>query len=202
MPYSKFESIEEVARKFDLEVRTDPFISKAKIKVPESCFARLQVKLADSTYFINEYAVCEHIITPILDLVIERYKSLRIWSRVAFNVDQQNNLTGEPDYLIAPKNKYGGMLTPPLCIMEAKKEKFDEGWAQTLAELVAASIQGASIGYGVVTNGKIWEFGKLEKQLFIKDPGQISATRELQEVLDMLNWLFREAEKLFPEIKL
>lgn len=193
MPYSKFESVEEVAEKFDIEVRTSSFIDKIEIKISESHLSRLQVKLADNTYFINEYAICEHIITPILDLVVEKYELLRIWSRIPFNVDKKNDLVGEPDYLIAPKTKYGGMSIPPLCVIEAKKEKFDEGWAQALAEMIAASIKGASISYGVVTTGKIWEFGKLEDKLFTKAPDQVSATRELQEVFNILNWLFNEA---------
>jgi hypothetical protein len=53
MPYSKFESVEEVAEKFDIEVRTNSFIDEIEIKISESHFSRLQVKLADSTYFIN-----------------------------------------------------------------------------------------------------------------------------------------------------
>jgi len=59
--------------------------------------------------------------------------------------------------------------------------------------MIAASIKGASISYGVVTTGKIWEFGKLEDKLFTKAPDQVSATRELQEVFNILNWLFNEA---------
>ena len=104
-------------------------------------------------------------------------------------MDQENGLIGEPDYLIAPKTKYGGMETPPLCVIEAKKEKFDEGWAQALAEMVAASLQGATICYSCVTTGKIWEFGMLENKVFTRDPEQVSATRELQEIFNMLNWL-------------
>jgi hypothetical protein len=48
-------------------------------------------------------------------------------------------LIGEPDYLIAPKTKYGGMAVPPLYIIEAKKERFEKGWAKALAEMVASS---------------------------------------------------------------
>jgi hypothetical protein len=193
MPYSKFESVEQVAEKFDIEVRAIPFMDKKEIEIPELYLSRLRIKLADSAYFINEYAVCEHIITPILDLVVEKYASLRIWSRIPFNVDQKNGLIVEPDYLIAPKTKYGGMETPPLCVIEAKKEKFDEGWAQALAEMVAASLQGATTCYSCVTTGKIWEFGMLDNKVFTRDPEQVSATRELQEIFNMLNWMIDEA---------
>ena len=85
------------------------------------------------------------------------------------------------------------MLIPPICIMEAKQEKFEEGWAQTLAEMTATFKQGANISYGVVTTGKAWEFGQLENNVFTKDPNQISATMDLQKVFDVLNWLFSMA---------
>ena len=58
--------------------------------------------------------------------------------------------------------------------------------------MIAASIKGAYISYGIVTTGKIWQFSKLEDNIFIKDPSQISATRELQAVFDTLNWVFTE----------
>ena len=201
MPYSKFESIEEVAERFDIEVNITSFIQQKKIQIYESHFKRLKVKLSDNAYFINEFAVCEHIIAPILDLIVEKYSQFRVWSRVSFNVDKENDLIGEPDYLIAPKNKYGGMSIPPICVIEAKKERFDEGWAQALAEMIAASFKGADICYGVVTTEKIWEFGKLKSKLFTKDPDQVSATRELQILFNMLNWLFNEANKNIADLK-
>jgi hypothetical protein len=197
MPFSKFETIEEVAEKFDIEVNCKPFIQQAEMQIPEYLFSRLTNKIADNAHFINEYAICEHIIAPILDLVVERYNQLRVWSRMPYNVDKENDLIGEPDYLIAPKTKYGGMAVPPICIIEAKKERFDEGWAQALAEMVASSLQGIKVSYGIVTTGKIWEFGKLANKLFTKDTDQVSATRELQTLFNMLNWLFNEANTTY-----
>ena len=121
------------------------------------------------------------------------HKQLLVWSRAPFNVDKEQDLAGEPDYLIAPKTKHGIMSVPSLCVMEAKQERWNEGWAQTLAEMYAASIKGAEICYGVVTTGKAWEFGRLENKVFTKDPTQISATEDLKKVLDVLNWLFGKA---------
>ena len=121
------------------------------------------------------------------------HKQLLVWSRAPFNVDKEQDLAGEPDYLIAPKTKHGIMSVPPLCVMEAKQERWNEGWAQTLAEMYAASIKGAEICYGIVTTGKAWEFGRLENKVFTKDPTQISATEDLKKVLDVLNWLFGKA---------
>jgi hypothetical protein len=131
-----------------------------------------------------------------LDEVERQYQHLLFWSRPPFHVDKEQDLVGEPDYLIAPKTKHGVMAVPPLCVMDAKQEKWNEGWAQTLAEMYAASLQGAKMCCGVVTTGKAWEFSKLENNIFTKDPAQLSATEDLQKVFDVLHWLFREAEQL------
>ncbi len=196
MPYSSFKSVGEVSQRFDIEVKTESFAAGKEIKIPELVFSRIEEKLREDAYFINEFAICEHIISHILDAVAEQHRHLLVWSRIPFNVDKEQDLVGEPDYLIAPKTKHGVMAVPPLCVMEAKQEKWNEGWAQTLAEMYAASLQGATICYGVVTTGKAWEFGRLENKLFTKDPTQISATEDLQKVFDVLNWLFCEADAL------
>jgi hypothetical protein len=190
MPYSKFESIEEVAGRFDIEVIDEGIIDMLDIEISDYPFSEITKRLNDSMSFINEVTICEDIIKPILTQISAKYKSLYIWSHVAYNVDKDKDLVGEPDYLIATRTKHGGMGIPPLCIMEAKKENWEEGWAQTLAEMYAASTQGAKVCYGVVTTGDVWMFGKLEKNIFTKDPVKISATRELQVVFDVLNWVF------------
>ncbi len=190
MSYSTFKSVGEVSQKFDIEVRTEQFTDRKEIKIPDYIFSRMEISLTEDAYFINEFAICEHIISRILDEVAEHYRQLLVWSRVPFNVDKEQGLVGEPDYLIAPKTKHGIMFVPPLCVMEAKQEKWNEGWAQTLAEMYAASVKGAKICYGVVTTGKAWEFGKFENNIFTKDPSQISATEDLKKVFDILNWLF------------
>jgi hypothetical protein len=193
MPYGKFKSISEVARKFKLKVKEKSFTNRLEIEISEVYFSDIRVRLSDGMNFINEATICERIIRPILDLVEVKYELLRIWSHVPYNINKKKGLVGEPDYLIAPKTQYGDMAIPPLCVIEAKQEKFAEGWAQALAEMVAASIQGANISYGVVTTGKTWEFGKLRGKLYTKDPASVSATDDLQKVFDILNWLFEVA---------
>lgn len=191
MPYGKFESISEVARIFDIEVSDNkPFVDKLKFEVFNLDFKRIEKKLADDLNFINETTICERIISPILELISDNYESLKIWSHVPYNVDKEKGLVGEPDYLIAPKTKYGDMGVPPLCVIEAKRDDFDDGWTQALAEMVAASLQGSKSCYSVVTTGNTWEFGKLENRVFTKDPTKFSATVSLQEVFNVLNWMF------------
>lgn len=111
---------------------------------------------------------------------------------VSYNVDEEQGLVGEPDYLIAPKTKYGAMARPALCVIEAKKDDFDGGWTQAWSEMVASSLLGASVCYGIVTTGAIWQFGKLDGGRFIIDPRHLSATTELQRVFNTVNWVFDE----------
>ncbi|MCI5228120.1 MAG: hypothetical protein D3918_16080 [Candidatus Electrothrix sp. AX2] len=195
MPYGKFESVEQVARLFSVKVN-DAFVAGSKaIELPTPLVQSIRAKLLDSLSFRNEATICNKVITPILNAVAEQNKPLNIWIEEPFYVDQEKGLVGEPDYLIAPATAYGGMALPPLCIIEAKKQDWDAGWAQALAEMVAASLQGAETCYSAVTTGKIWQFGKMESSIFSKDPNQISATRELQLVFDTLNWVFSEVNR-------
>jgi len=192
MAYGTFKSVEEVATKFDIEVADrDIFFGQKELIIPEILFSMLEKKLRDKTSYVSEYAICETLIRPILDIIAEAYP-LKIWSHVLYDVDKENGLTGEPDYLIAPKNKYGGMKIPSLCVIEAKKENFDDGWTQALAEMVASASLTSNICYGIVTTGNFWQFGKLTNAVFSIDPRSLSATTELQTVFNTINWIFAE----------
>ena len=195
MPYGKFESVEQVARLFSIKVKDDFMTGSKPVEVAKSLSDNIKTRLLDSLSFRNKATICNKIITPILNAVAEHNKPLNVWIEEPFNIDPEKGLAGEPDYLIAPVTDYGGMALPPLCIIEAKKQDWDAGWAQALAEMVAASLQGANICYSAVTTGKIWQFGTSENSIFSKDPNQISATRELQLVFDTLNWVFSEVNR-------
>jgi hypothetical protein len=190
MAYGTFKSAEDVATKFDIKVADrEIFFNPKELIVPKILFSMVEKKLRDKTSYVSEYAICETLIRPVLDIVAENYV-LKIWSHILYDIDKDKGLTGEPDYLIAPKNKYGGMATPSLCVIEAKKENFDEGWTQALAEMIASVT--TNICYGIVTTGNFWEFAKLESSVFTIDPRSLSASTELQTVFNTINWLFAE----------
>ena len=192
MAYGTFESVEEVATKFDIKVADrEIFFTSKELSVPKILFSMVEKKLRDKTSYVSEYAICETLIRPILDIVAEDYL-LKIWSHVLYDIDKENGLTGEPDYLIAPRNKYGGMTTPSLCVIEAKKENFDDGWTQALAEMIASASLTTNICYGIVTTGNFWQFAKLKNSVFTIDPRSLSASTELQTVFNSINWLFAE----------
>nr|VFJ61465.1 MAG: hypothetical protein BECKFW1821C_GA0114237_100171 [Candidatus Kentron sp. FW] len=84
------------------------------------------------------------------------------------------------------------MLEYPLLIVAgAKKNDFEQGWAQCLAELIAARNLNRSdkAVYGLVTDGKLWEFGKLEIDIFTRDTDSFTMT-ELPRLFASLNFIF------------
>lgn len=58
-------------------------------------------------------------------------------------------------------------------MVEARKDDFEGGWGQCLAALLAAqTINGneQTILQGAVSNGEVWQFGKLSGRDFVRDP--------------------------------
>ena len=197
MPYGKFTTIGQVAKTFNITLKKKWFLQDVKknsIEVPDYKQIEIKKRLSNTAALKNEAARCNQIITPILNIVVDKHEPLQLWIEEPFNVDEESGLTGTANYLIAPETTREEMAIPPLCVIEAKQDKFDEGWTQALAEMIAASKKGATICYGIVTTGKAWEFGKLENNVFIREPDQVS-TRNLQDLFDMLDWIISLAEK-------
>jgi len=198
MAYGTFKSVEEIAEKFDISVmKRQSFIDQKSFDVPALHFALIEEALRDDTNYVSEYAICETLISPILKIVVKNY-ALKVWSHIAYDVDKEKGLVGEPDYLIAAQTKYGGLARPALCIIEAKDEQFNKGWTQALAEMTASSLLGATSCYGIVSTGVLWQFGKLENEVFVTDANLISATDNLQRLFNTINWVFNEVSAQAP----
>jgi len=196
MSYGKFEKIEQVSDQFKIKVKRVSFILTEHLEVDSFFLSRMQKALLKDVNFVNEDAIRQHIISPMLDIVSDNCDELEVWSEVTYTVDEALGLYGKPDYLIAPYADNGGISTPPICVMEAKEKDWKKGWAQALAEMYAASTQGNAVCYGVVTTGEFWQFAKLEDgKIFIRDPIKLSAIENLQKVLNTLNWLFQTASE-------
>jgi hypothetical protein len=76
--------------------------------------------------------------------------------------------------MISTKSELGKTVLekPIIIIIEAKKNDFDQGWGQCLAELVAVqkiNENETKPVYGIVTDANLWQFGKLEKNIFTKN---------------------------------
>ncbi|MFN5725372.1 MAG: hypothetical protein ACK48D_01245 [Pseudanabaena sp.] len=130
-------------------------------------------------------AVCEE--------AIQEFKLLRIWKGASLEGDRAS---GYVDYLIAERKRY--LEAPMLCIIEAKKDDFEQGLAQCLVEMQACQWINHKLGreidvLGIVTNGTTWNFYKLVRS------GQVYETAahalgDLEVVLGWLNYIFQNCE--------
>ena len=96
--------------------------------------------------------------------------------------------------MVAQRSARGKIILdkPYLIIVKAKKDNFEEGWGQCLAELIAAQKLNGDRNsrlFGIVSNGKVWEFGLLHTTEFIKNV-KYYVLEDLQSLMDGLNFIF------------
>lgn len=88
-----------------------------------------------------EAARGEIIIFPILREVYKNNSAkLALW--VPKSLSDDSELMGTPDYILSRKSEGGKLFLdwPVLALAEAKKNDFEPGWGQCLAEWVACQI--------------------------------------------------------------
>jgi len=198
MPYGNFSTYEEVALKFHIKLVELPFVKEKNVIIDKGLFAFINNNIRTRRSYVSENAICESIISPILNIIAE-HNGLPVWSHIRFDVSEEEGLVGIPDFLIAPASDIGTTFTAPIiCIAEAKKENFNEGWAQVLAEMIAAQKFNDSAEkdvFGIVTTGNFWQFGKLRRNTLTMEVVSYSAAENLQKLLNVLNWIIAEAKK-------
>lgn len=134
---------------------------------------------------------------PVLKEVWKRYRSnFVLWSHQSLIYDQ--NLSGFPEYILAKRSPLGKVVfeKPYFLLVEAKQDKFDEGWAQCLAEMVAAQRINDELKIvilGIVSNGDRWQFGKLEANTFTRNK-TFYTIQELDKLFGAVNYVFQQCE--------
>lgn len=193
MAFSRYKEIGQVQQEFGIRIQQADFIPPETVSPPKTFVREFELTKKIIPAF-SEGARAQTIITPILLEVYKSYhESVTLWIERTLNYD--HNLSGTPDYILAANSPLGKtVFTKPLvAIMEAKKNDFDYGWAQCLAELVAAQkINGDDTFtvYGIVTDGVGWQFGKLEKDLFTQHSSSYP-TGDLPHLFGALHYIFR-----------
>ena len=88
--------------------------------------------------------------------------------------------------------------TPFILLAEAKKDDFEQGWGQCLIALRAAQMLNERAGQprdmvGIVSSGRIWEFGKLtmDNQFYRSEPYTLG---QPELILGILHRVFTEYE--------
>lgn len=195
MAFTDFKSIAQVQETFDIKyseadyIQYTPNIEPSSAFLEEFTFSREHIDV-----FASETSRCENVIYPILRDVYKRYVGcFSLWSHKSIAYDAQ--LSGAPDYLISTKSALGKTVlgTPIIVVVEAKRNDFVEGWGQCLAELVAIQkINDDDIKpvYGIVTDGELWQFGRLANDVFTRHKTVLSIS-ELERVFGAIAYLMQ-----------
>ena len=135
------------------------------------------------------------LIDALLAEIVPDHKNLKIWKSMALS---SATMTGIADYLIAPTFAY--LKTPLLCAVEAKRDDFEQGRTQCLAEMIACRENNKAEGYetdvfGIVSNGQGWQFYRLALPATVFETG-LYTTNSLPELLGVLEFLFAEVAKI------
>ena len=173
MAFSDFKTISEVQEKFRITYAEDDFVT-AEPSNPSVEFLRdFEFTREHINVFASEASRCETIIFPVLK---ESYKAYAdqyaLWIKQSISYDDL--LNGTPDYFISTRSELGKTVvgSPLILLVEAKKNDFEQGWGQCLAELVAAQKINDDTTfpvYGIVTDGTLWQFGRLIGDTFTQN---------------------------------
>jgi hypothetical protein len=165
--------------------------------IPSSFREDLNFVMREGIVDNSEYAICENLIYPILKEVWKSYSSqFTLWSHQSLTYD--DDLSGFPEYILARRSPLGKVVfdQPYFLLVEAKQDQFETGWGQCLAEMIAAQRLNQCLEmtvFGIVSNGKIWQFGQLETDNFLKNK-LFYSIQNLDQLFAVINFIFKQCE--------
>ncbi|MBD2005098.1 MULTISPECIES: type I restriction endonuclease [Cyanophyceae] len=177
MSYEEF-NLEQISSDFGLEIEenVELFADIQEVQLDEFFLRYLHNNIPLAVAISTEKAKSEMILAPILiELRRMLNNQISLFSGVKFNVDSTRGLNGFCDFLISRSRQQSFIKSPVVAIVEAKNDNIKSGYAQCMAEMIAAKIfnereskEFESI-FGVVTNGNQWKFLKLNKDTIYID---------------------------------
>ena len=137
------------------------------------------------------------LVDTLLSEIVPNHPPLKVWKGKPLI---SPTLTGFADYLITPRYAY--IKTPLLCAAEAKKDDFEQGRAQCVAELAACREKNLADGYdldlfGFVSNGQTWIFYRLTTTNDIYETTEYNL-ESMPRLLGALDYICTECAKRVP----
>ncbi|MEM6434702.1 MAG: hypothetical protein AAF773_12745 [Cyanobacteria bacterium P01_D01_bin.115] len=134
------------------------------------------------------------LIDAICEEGLEGFERLKVWKGAYL---EGETVCGNVDYLIAERWAY--LEAPFACVIEAKKDDFEQGTAQCLVEMKACQWVNQQLGhnfivYGIVTNGEGWKFYQLNQSGVVFE-SLLCGIREMSVLLGLLREFFRLCEQ-------
>ncbi len=207
MAFSDFKTTFDVANDYQTLLEKDNiFIDIPSMPLPDWFMEDLNYSLKTKKPNPSEIAICENLISPIIRYVVQKHQHINFWSR-EFDLRVDEKLSGTPDYLFTYTEKQTRLSNnmPIICVSEAKVDNFTTAWGQTLAEMVACQKKYPNmIIYGFASNGEMWQFAKLDNNVFIQDTNSYNITTQTEKIAGLLNYIFiaavAEAEKYLRSV--
>ncbi len=193
-----FASIKQVLDAYKLSYKVEKFIDIEKIvlmPVSDWFKAEIEFSLTHCGQEDKEAFLSEFIIVPFLKEIWKQHPALSLFSHPTLSIE---DMTVIPDYLLtaADPSGYKSVYKPLLLTIEAKNEKFNESWKQALLQAIVCQKLNATTEipiFTIVTTGHIWEFGKLEQQVFTYHPLPLSV-QDMGRLLGILEFLYLRSE--------
>jgi len=189
MAYRDF-TLRDLGNKFGIQNTVVPLFAGVSIsQIPPSEWLAKALSFSRKLVLRSEKAKSEVIVTPILlDLKDKNEDFFTIHSGEVLNVDKEQGLNGECDFLLAKNTGTFNINLPLISVVEAKKGYLDVGVDQCAAQMYGVQLYNQSEGkptntiYGCVTNSGQWRFLKLENNLLSIDE-EIYTIKELPTIL-------------------
>jgi hypothetical protein len=177
MSYEEF-NLEQISSGFGLaiEENVELFTDTQEVQLDDFFLRYLNNNIPLAVAIGTEKAKSEMIIAPILIEMRRMLKNqISLFSGVKFNVDNSRGLNGFCDFLVSRSRQQSFIKSPVVAIVEAKNDNIKSGYAQCMAEMIAARIFNEREGkesediFGAVTNGNQWKFLKLHQDIIYID---------------------------------
>ncbi len=171
MSYSDFKTVENIKDKFKIPITSGEslFSETEEIEAGDILTEIFEDNIPLALNINTEKARSELIVCPVL-VEVRRIlnRKVSLFSGIDFNVDDTLGLTGYCDFIMSNSPDQVFLEFPVVCIVEAKNENIKAGYAQCIAEMIAAKIfnerTSTEVCYilGAVTTGSNWKFLKYE----------------------------------------
>ena len=200
---NKFKTLGEVLLAYQLRYEQADFKFTHKRNAPRKFVEELKFDLKEIPFDASEATLREVIIFPILRLAWKPFSPyLTLWGHKAISAD--DTLSGIPDYIIAKRSNLGSIVfdVPYVAVVEAKMDDFTGGWAQCALEMIAIqkiNNQPDLPVFGIVTNGELWQFAQLEKNL-LTEYKQVFILENLNSLLSALTTMLEFYKSKLPQL--
>jgi hypothetical protein len=198
MAFSEFKNLGKVVQEYQINYSETNFVQPLAFSISDYFRDELQLTLRDAVVDNSEFAICENLVYPILRETWKAYRDrFLLWSHESLTSDSK--LSGYPEYILARRSPLGKVVfdKPYLLLVEAKQDDFEGGWAQCLAEMIAAQRLNQSetiVVYGIVSNGDRWQFANLSGNTFTRNVTRYGI-QDLDPLFAVINWIFSQCDR-------